>query len=76
MPLLGSSLHQKRLNALAGLYDSFVFWLDSDKYKEARSMEQRTKLMGRSARTIYTPDDPKCYNDEQIGEILELLPNW
>jgi hypothetical protein len=70
MPLLGSFLHQKRLNALSGLYEGFVVWLDADKYKEARAIEQRIKYMGRSARTIYTPDDPKCYNDEQIKEIL------
>lgn len=70
MPLLGSHLAQARLNALAGLYDSFVFWLDSDKYKEARAMEQRAKFSGLSARTVYTELDPKCYTNEQIREIL------
>jgi hypothetical protein len=70
MPLLGSHLAQARLSALARLYPSIVFWLDSDKYKEARAMEQRAKYMGRSARTIYTDEDPKAYDDQQLQEIL------
>jgi hypothetical protein len=70
MPLLGSHLAQARLNALAKLYKSIVFWLDSDKYKEARAMEQRAKYMGLSARTIYTDEDPKAYPDAELEAIL------
>jgi hypothetical protein len=72
MPLLGSHLAQARLSALAKLYTSIVFWLDSDKYKEARAMEQRAKYMGLSARTIYTDEDPKCYTNDQLREILNF----
>lgn len=72
MPLLGSHLAQARLNALAKLYTSIVFWLDSDKYKEARAMEQRAKYMGLSARTIYTDEDPKCYTNDKLREILNF----
>lgn len=72
MPLLGSHLAAARLSALARLYPSLVFWLDSDKYKEARGMEQRAKYMGRSARTIYTELDPKCYSDQELQSILTL----
>lgn len=70
MPLLGSHLAQARLNAIAELYDSVVFWLDSDKYKEARAMEQRAKYMGLSARTIFTDADPKFYTNQQLQQIL------
>jgi hypothetical protein len=70
MPLLGSHLAQARLNAIAGLYTDVVLWLDSDKYKEARAMEQRAKYVGLSARTIYTDEDPKCYDNQQLQEIL------
>lgn len=70
MPLLGSHLATARLNALAGLYERLVFWLDSDKLKESRGMAERAKYMGLSARTIWTAEDPKCYTDEQIQEIL------
>lgn len=71
MPLLGSHLATARLSAVAGLYDDLVFWLDSDKLKEARGMEQRAKYMGLSARSIWTEEDPKCFTDEQIKEILK-----
>jgi hypothetical protein len=70
MPLLGSHLATARLLAVSKMYESLVFWLDSDKYKEARAMEQRTKYMGRSARTIYTDEDPKAYTDQELQEIL------
>ncbi len=72
MPLLGSHLAPKRLNAVAGLYSSLMFWLDSDKYKEARGMESRAKMMGLTARTIYTDLDPKEYTDEEIWEHLNM----
>jgi hypothetical protein len=71
MPLLGSHLAPARLNTIAGLYDDLVFWLDSDKYKEARSMCDRARYMGLSARTIYTELDPKCYTNDQLMEILQ-----
>lgn len=70
MPLLGSYLAPRRLNAVAGLYHSLVFWLDSDKYKEARGMERRATMMGLESRTIYTDLDPKCYTDEELHELL------
>lgn len=71
MPLLGSHLASARLIALAKLYTCITFWLDSDKYKEARAMEQRAKFMGLSARTIYTAEDPKAYDDQQLQEFLK-----
>lgn len=72
MPLLGSHLASSRLNAIAGLYGDVVFWLDSDKYKEARAMCDRAKYMGLSARTIYTEEDPKCHSNEEIQKVLDL----
>lgn len=72
MPLLGSHLAQARLNAIARLYPRVMFWLDSDKLKEARAMEQRAKYMGLSTRTVYTDEDPKCYTNDQLLEILTL----
>lgn len=71
MPLLGSHLAAARLNAVAKLYTSLVFWLDSDKLKEARSMAERAKYMGLSTRVIYTDLDPKCYTDNELVEILK-----
>lgn len=72
MPLLGSHLASSRLNAIAGLYQSLVFWLDADKMKEAHAMARRASLMGLSTRVIWTPLDPKEYNDKEIGEFLNV----
>lgn len=70
MPLLGSHLAIHRLNAIAKLYRSLVFWLDSDKLKESREMANRAKLIGLDVQVIYTPDDPKCHTHEQLVQIL------
>lgn len=70
MPLLGSHLATRRLNAIAGLYRSVVLWLDSDKLKEARAIAERAQLIGITARVIYTDLDPKCYTLEELKGIL------
>jgi hypothetical protein len=70
MPLLGSHLAQARLLAIAKLYNEVVFWLDSDKWKEATQIADRAKYLGLSTKVIYTELDPKCYTNEQIREIL------
>lgn len=72
MPLLGSHLASGRLNAVARLYSSLIFWLDSDKMKEAHAMARRAGLMGLSTRVIWTPLDPKEYSDLEIGEFLNV----
>ncbi len=73
MPLLGSHLAAARLNAVAGLYrdSELVFWLDSDKMKEAQGMADKAKYMGLSTRVVWTAEDPKCHSNEQIKEILQ-----
>lgn len=71
MPLLGSHLAAARLNAVAGLFEEVLVWLDSDKLAEARSISRRFQLAGVKSRTIYTDLDPKCYTDEQIKEIIK-----
>jgi hypothetical protein len=71
MPCLGSYLPLKKIVALKSLkYEQLLVWLDSDKLKEAREIEQRAKWIGLSARTIYTEKDPKEYTDDEIREIL------
>lgn len=75
MPLLGSHLATSRLIALQSLYGSsaggMIFWLDSDKLKEAREMAERARLIDVKTRVIYTDLDPKCYTHEQLKEILK-----
>lgn len=71
LPLLGSHLATARLNAVARLYTDLVFWLDSDKYKEAQAMADKARYMGLSTRVVWTELDPKCYTNKQLMEILQ-----
>lgn len=71
MPLLGSHLATKRLNAIAGLYRDLVFYLDHDKLKESRLMAEKASLIGCNTRVIYTPLDPKEYTDSDLKEYLK-----
>lgn len=70
MPLLGSSISYKKLERINHLYDSVVFWLDADKFKEAQGLSTRGSLLGLSSRVIFTQLDPKEYDDETILELL------
>ena len=72
MPCLGSYLPARKLMALKVLnYETLLVWLDSDKLKEAREIEDMAKWVGLSARTIYTELDPKEYNDTDISNFLK-----
>lgn len=70
MPCLTSSLSTTKLKRLAGLYDAFTVWLDGDMFPNAQKMVRQLQLMGREARAIWTPEDPKCYTEGDICNIL------
>ena len=73
MPCLGSYLPARKIMALKALnYEHLLVWLDADKLKEAREIEDMAKWVGLSARTIYTALDPKEYSDNEIKEYLRL----
>jgi len=71
MPCLTSSLSTTKLNRLARLYGAFTVWLDGDMFHNAQKMCRQLQLMGCEARAIWTPEDPKCYEIEQIRNILD-----
>lgn len=66
LPCLGSSLPPQKIKRLAGLYNSFLIWLDADKYLEAQKMARKFQLLGREAQVRYSELDPKYYSDEEI----------
>lgn len=70
LPVLGSHVSRTKLTRLARLYSSLIVWLDHDKLKEARLLAEQAKMLGLSTRVIYTDDDPKCFTNEQLKEIL------
>lgn len=75
MPCLGSYLPAKKLAALKRLkYEQLVFWLDSDKLKEAYEMSTMAKWLGFSTRVVHTELDPKEYSDKEICLHLKFGP--
>lgn len=70
MPCLASEVSPTKLKRLAGLYDAFLIWLDSDMYPKAQKMAHRLQLLGCKAHAIYTDLDPKCYEMKDIEATL------
>ena len=70
MPLLGTSIAKERLTALRSRYTNLLVWLDADKWKEATAIAQQAKLIGFTARAVFTELDPKEYTDEEIKQWL------
>jgi hypothetical protein len=70
MPALGTNVPVSKIIALRALYDSVTIWLDSDKWREARSIADACKLVGLSATTIFSEQDPKCYSNKEILDKL------
>lgn len=70
MPALSSDLSRDKLKRLARLYGRFLVWLDGDMYPKAQRMARRLEYLGCEAKAVYTPLDPKCYDDETIRKIL------
>jgi hypothetical protein len=71
MPLLTSTLPIKDLVAVAGLWDVFLIWLDGNMFHKAQGIARKFQLLGKTAKAIYTPLDPKEYDDDTIGKTLQ-----
>jgi len=71
MPCLTSTLSPTKLNRLVRLYGAFVVWLDGNMFDKAQAMARQLQVLGANARAVYTPLDPKCYNDEEIRNICK-----
>ena len=70
MPCLASEVSLDKLKRLAGLYGTFLIWLDSDMYPKAQKMANRLQLLGCKAHAVYTELDPKCYEMKDIEATL------
>jgi len=70
MPCLASEVSPTKLKRLAGLYGTFLIWLDSDMYPKAQKMAHRLQLLGCKAHAVYTDLDPKCYEMKDIEATL------
>ncbi len=70
MPALSSDLPLAKLNRLARLYGAFLIWLDGDMFHKAQRIARRLQLLGCEAQAVYTPLDPKCYDNATIRNVL------
>ena len=70
MPCLTSGLPISKLKVLAGLYSRFTVWLDGDMFKNAQEMAYQLQLFDCDAKAVWTKEDPKCYNVQQIESVL------
>ncbi len=72
MALFGSSLPLEKFLKLKRMEftPKIIFWLDQDKYPEAMGMSARIKLLGHESTAIFTPKDPKEYDDDIIKNLV------
>lgn len=70
MPALSSDLSLTKLKRLARLYGAFLVWLDGDMFHKSQRICRRLQLLGCQAQPVYTPLDPKCYDDATIRNVL------
>lgn len=73
MPVLGSSLSPIKLKRLAGLYGTFLIWLDGNMFHKAQEIAQRLQFLGTKAKAVYTEKDPKCYESVKVLDFLDDL---
>lgn len=71
IPLFGSHVNDNLLNSIHLLgYYKIIFWLDSDKWTEMVRFAKRARELMFEAEVIHTKDDPKCYTNAEITNIL------
>lgn len=74
MPVLGSHVSLAKLHGISKLYKEIVIWLDADKYKESVRLSDQARLIGLTARSTYSKEDPKCQSDAVIKG--HLVPSF
>jgi len=70
IPLFGSSVNLDLLSRINRITDSFLIWLDKDKYKDAQRFVKRASQYFTFVKAVYTELDPKCYQPAEIERIL------
>ena len=71
VPLYGTSLDKNFVLNLPKRYSRYIIWLDKDKRTEALLQAKTMRQYGYPFSAVFTDNDPKDYNVEQIKEILK-----
>lgn len=72
IPLLGTNVPIELLMQLVPQKPLLITWLDRDKATEAMGITQRASQFFPS-RTLITPEDPKCYTNNEIKEFINVF---
>lgn len=70
MPLWGSNIGPERVRRLAMLFKRLVIWLDKDKAEYSLKTRLKASPYFDKVKSVVTNKDPKCYETEEIKEIL------
>ena len=70
IPLWGSSINLDLLVRLHHMTDSFLIWLDRDKFKDAQKAANRARQYFKHVEVIATDLDPKCYDNHALQTII------
>jgi hypothetical protein len=70
-PLFGSTITTKRLLQLKKKYSKILIWLDDDMKSKSAKFCYNSQSLGLDSSCIFTKQDPKCYNDAEITEIIQ-----
>jgi len=70
-PALGCDVSFLRLSRLKPFTRQLTFWLDYDKRAKELVLAKKAQLTGFKVNIIVTEQDPKCFNDDEIYEIVE-----
>lgn len=69
-PIFGSHISMTRLLQLKRIFGKLIIWLDSDMNLKVVKFAQQAQSIGLPVATVFTPKDPKEYNDIEIQELL------
>lgn len=73
MPLFGCTINLEGLQAISKRFKGVIVWLDSDKLENARKIALNANLAGITGQVLFTEQDPKCYEKDEITGFLSLL---
>ena len=71
MPLLGSHLQTKKMQALKRLYKQVDVFLDEDKFKDACKISNKLQAFGLESKVYLDKRDPKHIPYDELKEILK-----
>jgi hypothetical protein len=71
IPVFGAKMSGSKMNRICKMFETVIWWLDSDKFVPSCKQSNLCKLLGAKSRVINTAYDPKEYSCIEMQELLE-----